>query len=120
MPGEPLQANFVTRRDFLAFLRQNGEAALRAAALLSEIYHAARQEVRYLGFSKTAAETVARFLLDITAAKMDGLRSIKVTLTHQEIGEMIGASRETVTRLLARLKRRNLLEAHGASPLVKG
>src|SRR5579859_6139528 len=34
--AEPTQANFVTRADFLAFLREHGEAALRVAQQLGE------------------------------------------------------------------------------------
>jgi CRP/FNR family transcriptional regulator, cyclic AMP receptor protein len=118
---EPIQANFVARKEFLAFLQQNGEAALRVAEMLSQIYHAACQEMRYLGLSRTASEKLARFLLDLTAGRTaeNGSLSAKLTLTHEEIGEIIGASRETVTRLLAKFKRRSFIEIHGASLTIK-
>ena len=40
------------------------------------------------------------------------------TLTHKEIGETIGASRETVTRLFAHFKREGLIEIHGSTLLI--
>jgi CRP-like cAMP-binding protein len=39
-------------------------------------------------------------------------------LTHKEIGETIGASRETVIRLFASFKREGLVEVHGASVVI--
>jgi CRP/FNR family transcriptional regulator len=118
---EPTQANFIARQDFLVFLRQNGEAALRVAEMLSTIYHTTCQEMRYLGLSRSAAEKLARFLLDTTAAQEQDSGPLRatLTLTHEEIGEMIGASRETVTRLFASFKRKQYIEVHGASLVIK-
>jgi len=118
---EPTQANFIPRQDFLTFLRQNGEAALRVAEMLATIYHTTCQEMRYLGLSRSAAEKLARFLLDTTAAQEqeNGPLRATLTLTHEEIGEMIGTSRETVTRLFANFKRKQFIEVHGASLVIK-
>ena len=41
------------------------------------------------------------------------------TLAHEEIAEMIGASRETVTRLFASFKRKQLIEVHCSALLNK-
>jgi CRP/FNR family transcriptional regulator len=38
-----------------------------------------------------------------------------LTLTHEEIAEMIGTSRETVSRLITGFKRKQLIELHGSS-----
>jgi CRP/FNR family cyclic AMP-dependent transcriptional regulator len=118
---EPTQANFVRREDFLAFLRLHGETALRVAEMLSNIYHATCQEVRYLGLSGSAAEKLARFLLDLKPAKNTEPGQIRanLTLTHEEIAEMIGSSRETVSRLFANFKQKSFIEVHGSSLIVK-
>lgn len=117
---EPIQANFIPRDSFLQFLREHGEVALRVAEILSDIYHSTYQEVRYLGLSGSAAEKLARFLLDLTAARKQNNGPIRVplTLTHEEIAEMIGASRETVTRLFASFKRKRLIEVHGSTLVI--
>jgi len=114
---EPIQANFIPRAPFLEFLRAHGEAALRAAEILSDIYHATYLEVRYLGLSGSAGEKLARFLLDFVnkQPQSDGTLHAKLTLTHEEIAEVIGVSRETVTRLFASFKRKGLIEMHGAT-----
>src|SRR5579863_1336603 len=117
---EPLQANFIGRESFLRFLREHGDAALRVAQILSDIYYATCREVRYLGLSSSAAEKLARFLLDWNGnhgENSDGSRSV-LTLTHEEIAEMLGASRETITRLFADFKRQQLIEVRGSSLVI--
>jgi len=117
---EPLHANFIPRDLFLRFLREHGEAAVRVAEILSKIYHATLLEVRYLGFSSSATEKLARFLLDLPAvpSQANGHLRATLTLTHKEIGEMIGASRETVTRLFTHFKRERLIEVHGSILII--
>jgi CRP/FNR family transcriptional regulator len=117
---EPIQAEFVPRQPFLQFLREHGEAALRVAEIMTDIYHATFQEVRYLGFSASAPEKLARFLLDLTAARAADGGELRATLalTHEEIAEMIGAARETVSRLLADFKREGLIELRGSTLVI--
>ncbi|MFL6301018.1 MAG: Crp/Fnr family transcriptional regulator [Terriglobales bacterium] len=61
---EPAQANFVDRKDLLNFLEKHGDAALRVAQRLSRDYHSACREVRSLGLSQSAAEKLARLMLE--------------------------------------------------------
>jgi CRP/FNR family transcriptional regulator, cyclic AMP receptor protein len=114
---EPLQANFIGREPFLKFLREHGGAALKVAEVLSEIYYATCQEVRYLGLSGSAAEKLARFLLDWSAnhGNASGGSRTVLTLTHEEIAEMLGTSRETVSRLFGDFKRQQLIEMRGST-----
>ena len=89
---------------------------------MSEKYHNACKEVRWLGLSHSAAEKLARLLLEWSSKKRDGLRAetrIKVGLTHEEIAQMIGTSRETVSRLFADMKRRQILHFDGATLVIR-
>ena len=119
---EPLQANFIPREAFMQFLRENGEAAVRVAELLSNIYRATLMEVRYLGLSSSTAEKLARFILDLPTKPVpnNGHLCVTLSLTHREIGEIIGASRETVTRLFTHFKREGLIEVHGSTLILTG
>lgn len=119
---EPTQANFISRTDFLNFLRQYAEAALHAAQELSETYHSAFAEIRTIGLSHSAREKLARFVLDWCAQHPvgdGGAVKFNLTLTHEEIAQMIGASRETVTRLFADFKKEGLLQIKGSSVTIK-
>ena len=118
---EPTQANFIARGDFLAFLRQHGEAALRVAQQLGETYHSAIAEMRNIGLSHSVGEKLARFLLDLSKSHDNGKGEVKVTLTltHEEIAQTIGTSRETVTRLFGEFKRKQLMQVKGSTLIIK-
>ncbi len=118
---EPTQANFISRQDFLGFLREHGEAALRVAQQLGETYHSAISEMRTIGFSHSAGEKLARFLLDLSAHhdEAKGEPRVTLTLTHEEIAQIIGASRETVTRLFTDFKNKQLLQVRGSTIIIK-
>jgi CRP/FNR family transcriptional regulator len=44
---------------------------------------------------------------------------MKLTLTHEEIGQLIGLSRETVTRLLADFRKNQWLQVTGSTLIIK-
>jgi CRP/FNR family transcriptional regulator len=43
---------------------------------------------------------------------------IKLMMTHQEIAQMIGTSRETVTRLLGDFKQKKIISIKGSTLLI--
>jgi CRP/FNR family transcriptional regulator len=120
---EPAQLNFIKRDDFLKFLNTNAEACMHTAQQLSEKYHAAQREIRSLGLSQTTSEKLAKLLLDWCDAGGEetarGVR-LKVLLTHEEIAQMIGTTRETVTRLLSDFKRKKIIDVKGSSVFILG
>jgi len=117
---DPVQANFIARQSFLTFLQEHSDAAVRVAEQLSETYHSAFAEMRTIGLSHSAEEKFARFLLDWSSdhTRERGPVRLKLPLTHEEIAQMIGASRETVTRLFAELKRRRILQVKGSTLVI--
>jgi len=117
----PCQVNFVKREDFLRFLREHNDVCLRVAEQLSEKYNTACHEIRSLGLSHSAAEKLAKLLLE-WSLKNGGARQpdrMKLTLTHEEIAQMIGTSRETVTRLFADFKKRQLIQLKGSTLVIR-
>jgi CRP/FNR family transcriptional regulator len=119
---DPCQVNFVKREDFQRFLRENADACLRVAEQLSEKYNSACREIRSLGLSHSAAEKLAKLLLEWSAKNGEAAKAeprIKLALTHEEIAQMIGTSRETVTRLFADLKKRQIVQAKGSTLLIR-
>jgi len=119
---DPCQVNFVKREDFLRFLRENSDACLRVAEQLSEKYNSACREIRSLGLSHSAAEKLAKLLLEWSAKNGEAAKTeprLKMALTHEEIAQMIGTSRETVTRLFADLKKRQIVQTKGSTLLIR-
>jgi len=97
-------------------------AALRAARQLGRNYRTAFEQVRLLGLSNSAAGKFARFLLEACErhrAEAGAGDHVKLSLTHEEIGQLIGASRETVTRLFSEFKSGALINVKGATLRVR-
>lgn len=114
---EASQVSFIRRDDFLRFLNAYSEACMHTAQQLSEKYESAQREIRSLGLAHTTSEKLARLLLSWSANGEEtpqGTR-LQVLLTHEEIGQMIGTTRETVTRLLSEFKRKKLISMKGSS-----
>jgi CRP/FNR family cyclic AMP-dependent transcriptional regulator len=117
---EPAQLNFIKRDDFLNLLNSNAEVCMHAAQELSETYQSAQREIRSLGLSQTTGEKLANLILnwcDRGEVTAKGIR-LTVLLTHEEIAQMIGTTRETVTRLLSDFRRRNILQVKGSNFFV--
>jgi CRP/FNR family transcriptional regulator len=117
---EPAQVNFIKRDDFLRLIRSHVDACMHTAEQLSEKYQAAQRGIRSLGLSQTTSEKLAKLILnwcDDGEETSQGVR-LKVLLTHEEISQMIGTTRETVTRLLSDFRRRKIIDVKGSTYFV--
>jgi CRP/FNR family transcriptional regulator, cyclic AMP receptor protein len=84
---------------------------------ISNSFNLACEQLRMVGLSTSVHERLARLLLvwsDGTGTKAESSRC-RLSMTHEEIGEFIGASRETVTRTLSIFKNRHLVAQHGCT-----
>jgi CRP/FNR family transcriptional regulator, cyclic AMP receptor protein len=115
---DPGQANFIARDAFLQFLRENGEVAVRVAEQLSRNYYTAYEEIRTLGLTSSPAEKFAKLLLSWFPDSKDA-GNLRLTLTHEEIAEMIGTTRETVSRLFSEFKKKQLLQLKGSILVIR-
>jgi len=119
---DPCQVNFVKRDDFLRFLKEHSEACFKVAEQLSEKYNTACHEVRSLGLSHSAGEKLAKLLLEWSSRNGEASKQephVKMALTHEEIAQMIGTSRETVTRLFGDLKKRQIVQTKGSTLVIR-
>ena len=118
---EPGQANFIPRDSFLHFLKEHPEAASRVAQQLSRNYFCAYEEIRTLGLTATPSEKFAKLLLSWSTKSLqdDGSSQVKMTLTHEEIAEIIGTTRETVSRLFSDFKKKQLMTLKGATLVIR-
>jgi CRP/FNR family transcriptional regulator len=111
---------FVSREDFLRLLAKNPAIMESAVKQLARQYNGACEQLRTVGLSASAPEKLARLILDWCATgkqTKDGTQ-VKVPLTHEEIAEFIGSSRETVTRTLSDFRARHLVTIHGSNLTV--
>lgn len=114
---EPCQTNIVRLDKFLSLLRKHVAASLHAAQELGRSHTIACEQIRTLGFKESAPGKLARFLLDWTKKGQQtnkGTR-VRLALTHEEIGQVIGVSRETVTRVFGDFRSKHLVVFHGST-----
>jgi len=117
---QPCDVTFIRQSDVLRLMRTHGEFALWITQLLSRDYNFTCREIRTLMLSGSASEKLARLLVGWLDERTGAPASdrMKVPLTHEEIGQMIGTSRETVTRLMAGFRKQRLIEQEGATLVV--
>src|ERR1700692_1603647 len=118
---EPGQANFIARDALLQFLREYGEGALRVAEQLSQNYYTAYEEIRTLGLTSSPSEKFAKLLLSWSPNSGSAIEpaNLKLTLSHEEIAEMMLTTRETVSRLFSDFKKRQLVQLKGSTLTIR-
>lgn len=118
---EPGQGNFIPRDSLLQFIKEFPEVALAVSQQLSRNYYVAYEEIRTLGLAASPSEKFAKLLLSWSTktAQDDGSSHVKLTLTHEEIAEIIGTTRETVSRLFSEFKRKQLVQLKGATLMIR-
>ena len=104
---EPSEISFLRQSDLLRLMRLHGELALWVTQHISQDYAATCREIRDLILSDSASEKLARLLVGWLDQNTEARNpsQMKLALTHEEIGQMIGTSRETVSRLFAGFKK---------------
>jgi CRP/FNR family transcriptional regulator len=112
---QPTQAGFVERENLMHLMRHHGELALQLAMQLGESYCSAVAGVRVMGQSRTASQKLTTFLLDWCKSycPFHDEAGARLTLTHEEIGQVVGLSRETVTRVLSEFRKKRLIRWTG-------
>ena len=113
----PAKIAAIERTQFLNFLTRHPEVYQTVTEELSLQYKVACEQLRTVALSSTAPEKLARLLLDWSESgqKTEHGTRFRFSLTHEEIGEFIGASRETVTRTLSIFKSRHLVAFNGST-----
>lgn len=116
---DPCQIKFVDRESFLHLIERDTNAALSCARLLGQEIGTAFRDVHDLLMARSSTEKLARLLLSWVSKEPRNLEvRVAANFTHEEIAQMIGSSRETVTRLLSDLKRKDLIRLEGSTLVI--
>jgi CRP/FNR family transcriptional regulator len=117
---EPSEISFLRQSDLLRLMRMHGEFALWVTQHISADYASTCREIRDLILSDSASEKLARLLMGWLDqnTKSKNPSSMKLALTHEEIGQMIGSSRETVSRLFAGFKKQHIIQQTGSTLVI--
>lgn len=117
---ELCQVNYVKTPELLRFLQSNPRACLNAARQLSRNYQAAYRQICALGMSDSVSDKLAKLFLAWSGNGSGGNGTVRLRncFTHEEIAEMIGASRETVTRALKYFREHDLITLKGPDLVI--
>ena len=113
------QIKFVEQESFMRLIESDNRAALACATLLAREVTGTFGDVHDLLLARSSTEKLARLLLSWVAGepRNQELR-VPSEFTHEEIAQMIGSSRETVTRLLSEMKRKELIRIEGSTLVI--
>ena len=117
---EPCRMAFIRHDDFSRFIHKHPEIYKSMVQQMSAQYFGTCQRIRNIGLSANSRQKLARLLLEWSAdgkETSEGTR-ISVPLTHEQIAEYVGASRETITRILSEFKNRHLVTLRGATIVI--
>lgn len=116
----PSQLIFIARADYRKFIMDHTDACLQLGRHLSRDCEIAYDQVRSIGLCQPVSGRLAGFLLKWSskAVGRDAPMRVKLGLTHEELAELIGTSRETVTRTLSEFRKQHLIELNGSTLLL--
>ena len=106
----------VAANDFRNFLLRHPDAYGVVTEELGREFTKACEQMRTVVLSSSAPQKLARLLLDWSKSGQttDMGTRLRFCMTHEELGECIGASRETVTRVMTTFKSKKLVMLNGS------
>jgi CRP/FNR family transcriptional regulator len=118
---EVSHVHFVRRDDFLRLVLHSHALSSNAVRQLSVECETEADHIRTLGLAHSAAEKLASLILRWCEShgrrSEDGVR-VQMLMTQEDISQLIGTSRETVSRLLKDLRAKNILTIRGSALTV--
>lgn len=110
---------FIPRDRLLQLMKDDKEAVIQITEQLSRDYYTAHESARNLALATEVKERLAKFLLSWSdnqrVDEAGSHTSIEFKLTHDEIAETIGSTRETVTRLLSEFREKEMVQMQKSS-----
>lgn len=112
---EPARVSYINAESLYDLMRDFNDLSLWLAKQLSLEYFALCRELALLGLRRSATSRLAKVLLDMFEDNelKSGELKIKCRLTHEQIAQIIGTSRETVTRSLTDLRQSAIATLNG-------
>lgn len=117
----PCEVAEISYKKFLQLITVNPEILMRLSSQMASRLQVTSEKVGNLAFLDVTGR-IANTLLDL-AKQPDAMThpdGMQIKITRQEIGQIVGCSRETVGRILKMLEEQGLISAHGKTIVVFG
>lgn len=110
------------QKDFLSIVQKRPRVLINLLSVLSSRLRKANHQIENLALLDVYGR-VASVLLEMAREQGVRLKDGRISFrrpTHQEIANMIGATRETVSRTISDLHRQGYIEISGKNVIIKG
>ncbi len=91
---------------------------MHATKMLNKEYRDAMNDAIRLALSSSISGRVARLFLEMTCEQNDPKPRFIMSMTHEDLATMLGTTRESVTRVLNELKRKEIIAIKGISMTI--
>lgn len=117
---KPTKILFVSRKELVREMRVDATAACRAAEIVSEVCYFLLSKMRAVELSQSAEQKLARCLLGLLSHNRGCEEGpVQLDLSHESLAQLIGVSRETVSRILSRLRSERILHCERSALSVR-
>ena len=119
---EPCRTDFISRAEVIELMRKSEAGTQAMLKILSDEVTVLTDRARSLLLPQTASARLAKLLLEWCKENgRDDSNAVRIekVFTQEEIAQMICSSRETVTRLLATLSRRQIIRVLSDCILIR-
>ena len=117
----PCEVAEISYKKFRQLIQVNPEILIRLSSQMARRLQTTSEKVGNLAFLDVTGR-IAQTLLNL-AHQPDAMThpdGMQIKITRQEIGQIVGCSRETVGRILKMLEDQSLISAHGKTIVVFG
>jgi CRP/FNR family transcriptional regulator len=118
----PCRTDFISRAELIELMGKSEAGTNAVLKILSDELTVLTDRARSLLLPQTASARLAKLLLEWSKENgFDRSHAVRIdkVFTQEELAQMIGSSRETVTRLLATLSRRQIIQITTDSILIR-
>lgn len=118
---EDVELGMIKNKDLEDLIRRNVEIALQIIKVFSKKLFSSQQKVKELALGDTY-DRIARTL--IVFAKDHGIKTpngieIRLNISRQELANMIGTARETVSKSLSQFRKEGSIDIEGRKIIIK-
>lgn len=118
---EDAEIGMIKNKELEDLIRRNAEIALQIIKVFSKKLFSSQQKVKELALGDTymrIAKTLITFAEDHGVETSSGVE-IRLNISRQELANMIGTARETVSRALSQFKKEGSIDIEGKKIIIK-
>jgi CRP/FNR family cyclic AMP-dependent transcriptional regulator len=117
----PSQVAFIPRAELLRYVSQHSELYQAVIQEIGAQYRVTYEQLRNFGLGASAPRRLAKLLLNFALRTQRTVNRSRIRLpwTHEMMAELVGTTRETVTRILNEFKNDRLIDLHRSTLVIK-